>query len=119
MTDPLGGSIDPDLDDLDTTRDDLLASLLLEAPPFVVFGLSPEREAAQCHLAARLIRAGHTILDVTAYRYAFSLGLASGDDTATAYLHYFEAPSGALVSVTTRHTPGHDDLGGLIRPAQP
>ena len=98
------------------TRAPLLDRLLPDAPPFVVFGITPEREAAQCHLAALLLHAGRDLLDVTAHRYAFSLGLASGDDE-TAYVHYFEAPDGPLVPVTTRHTPGHDDLGGLVRPA--
>jgi hypothetical protein len=107
---------------------DLLARLLPDAPPVVVFGITPEREAAQCHLAAALLHGGRDLLDVTAHRYAFSLGLASGDDGddgTTAYVHYFEAPSGpggrpgALVPVTTRHTPGRDDLGGLVRPDAP
>ena len=99
---------------------DLLARLLPDAPPVVVFGITPEREAAQGHLAAALLHDGRDLLDVTAHRYAFSLGLASGDDTpsegTTAYVHYFEDPEGALVPVVTRHIPGRDDLGGLVRP---
>lgn len=102
------------------TRAPLLDRLLPVAPPFVVFGITPEREAAQCGLAARLIHQGRA-LDVVRHRYAFSLGLRS-DEGTTAYVHYFEAPDddprpGRLVPVTTVHTPGVDDLGGLVRPA--
>ena len=93
----------------------LLDHLLPDAPAFIVFGLTPEREAAHAHLAALLIGQGR-VLDVTRHRYAFSVGLASDDDE-TAYAHYFEAPDGHLLPVTTRHTPGVYDLGGLVRPA--
>lgn len=100
-------------------RTPLLDRLLPDAPPFVVFGITLEREAAQAHLAALLIGQGRA-LDVTRHRYAFSLGLATGgdgaSDGATAYVHYFEDPEGALVPVTTAHSPGVDDLGGLVRP---
>ena len=98
---------------------DLLGLLLPDAPERIVFGITPEREAAQCHLAARLASEGR-ILDVTRHRYAFSLGLAvavgeSEVHKSTAYAHYFRTPEGALLPVTTRHTPGVDDLGGLIQ----
>ena len=99
-------------------RAPLLSQLLVDAPEHVVFGITPEREAAQCNLAARLAHQGR-IADVLDYRYAFSLGLAvSGPGTA--YVHYFEAPPDAdgpapLVPVVTVHTPGADDLGGLVR----
>ncbi|MEL6610485.1 MAG: hypothetical protein AAFQ53_00195 [Bacteroidota bacterium] len=93
----------------------LLDRLLREAPARVVFGLTPEREAAQAHLAALLIHQGREE-DVVRHRYAFSLGLASGDETA-AYAHYFKTPDGGLIPITTVHTPGIDDLGGLVHPA--
>ncbi|PAP74217.1 hypothetical protein [Rubrivirga marina] len=99
------------------TRTPHLDRLLPDAPERVVFDLSPEREAAQCRLAALLIGLGRA-LDVTRHRYAFSVGLAtpaSAPPGTTAYAHYFRAPDGALVPVTTRHTPGLDDLGGLVR----
>lgn len=106
------------------TRAPHLDRLLPDAPERVVFGLSPEREAAQCGLAARLIGRGRA-RDVTRHRYAFSVGLAVPADApagTTGYAHYFRAPPGpdgrpgSLVPVTTRHTPGLDDLGGLVRP---
>ena len=90
--------------------------LLPDAPDRVVFDrLAPESEAAHCTLAARLIHAGDA-LGITRHRYAFSLGLASPAPT-TRYVHYFTGPTAALVPVTTAHTPGVDDLGGLVRTA--
>ena len=98
-------------------RSPLLSQLLGDAPEHVVFGVTPEREAAQCNLAARLAHQGR-ITDVLDYRYAFSLGLAV-PGPGTAYVHYFEAPpdggAAPLVPVVTVHTPGADDLGGLVR----
>ena len=96
----------------------LLSRLLDDAPEHVVFGITPEREAAQCNLAARLAHQGR-IEDVLDHRYAFSLGLAV-PGPGTAYAHYFQGPVGddgaaPLVPVVTVHTPGADDLGGLIR----
>ena len=98
----------------------LPSPLLPEAPDRVVFDrFSPEAEAAHGHLAALLIGAGDP-LGITQHRYAFSLGIASVTPT-TRYVHYFRAllgPNGgpgALVPVTTTHTPGVDDLGGLVR----
>ena len=95
--------------------------LLPDAPERIVFDrCTPEAEAAHCHLAARLIGAGDP-LGVTRHRYAFSVGVPSPPPT-TRYVHYFTPPSetdgppGALVPVTTTHTPGIDDLGGLVRP---
>ena len=90
--------------------------LLDDAPEHVVFGATPERQAARCNLAARLVHDGHT-LDVAQYRYAFSLGLAV-PAPGTAYVHYFESPDGPdalIVPVVTVHTPGAGDLGGLVR----
>lgn len=104
-----------------STRAPHLDRLLADAPERVVFGITPEREAAHANLAALLIHQGRA-LDVTRHRYAFSLGLAT-PLPGTTYVHYFRAPMGpdgqpgALVPITTVHTPGLDDLGGLVRPA--
>ena len=94
--------------------------LLPQAPDRLVFDrFTPEAEAAHCHLAALLIHAGDP-LSITRHRYAFSLGLAS-PTPATRYVHYFRAPAGpdgepgALVPVSTTHTPGVDDLGGRVQ----
>ena len=94
-------------------------SLLPEAPDRIVFDrFTPEAEAAHCHLAALFIGVGDP-LGVTRHRYAYSLGLASPTPT-TRYVHYFSPRSGqdgdigALVPVTTTHTPGVDDLDGLV-----
>ena len=92
----------------------LLSPILPEAPDRIVFDrFAPEAEAAHCHLAARFIGAGDP-LGVTRHRYVVSLGIASPTPT-TRYVHYFSAPGGALVTVTTTHTPGVDDLGGLVQ----
>ena len=98
----------------------LPSPLLPEAPDRIVFDrFSPEVEAAHCHLAALLIGAGDP-LGITQHRYAFSLGIASATPI-TRYVHYFWPPQGSdgeartLVPVTTTHTPGVDDLGGLVR----
>ena len=83
---------------------------------------SPEWEAAKCALAAVLIQQDR-FGEVTCHRYAFSLPVSVGAPQ-TAYVHYFHAPSEAadgpdtLLPVRTVHTPGVDDLGGLIRLAR-
>ncbi|GAB5550160.1 MAG: hypothetical protein SangKO_099200 [Sandaracinaceae bacterium] len=98
----------------------LPSPLLPEAPNRIVFDrFTPEAEAAHGHLAALLIGAGDP-LGVTRHRYAYSLGIDSPAPT-TRYVHYFtsllgpDGQTGALVPVTTSHTPGLDDLGGLIQ----
>ena len=84
-------------------------------------------------LAADLIHQDR-LADVPLFRYAHSLEVAL-DAPQTAYVHYFRAvasdgllPPGtskpgtsemlALFPVRTVHTPGVDDLGGLVRPAR-
>jgi hypothetical protein len=94
---------------------------LPDAPARVVFDrFSAECEAAHCHLAATVLQETGDICDVLDYHYAFSLGLPS-TPPKTAYVHYFHGPDrpdgspGALASVQTLHTPGVDDLGGLVQ----
>ena len=99
----------------DTPPSDGLYGLRGSTPDRVVFDWrSPEWEAAKCALAAHLIDADR-FGDVTRHRYAFSLALPV-PAPRTAYVHYFHAPlpDQALVPVRTVHTPGVDDLGGLI-----
>ena len=94
---------------------------LPDAPARVVFDrFTVECEAAHCRLAAAILQETGDICDALDYRYAFSLGLPS-TPPQTAYAHYFHGPDrldglpGALVSVQTLHTPGVDNLGGLVQ----
>ena len=89
--------------------------LLPESPELVIFPrCTPEAEAAYCNLAALCIHNGH-VQDISDHKYLFSLGIAH-PAPRTGYVHYFAAPDGGYVPVITTHTPGIDDLGGLIRP---
>ena len=96
----------------------------------LVFGrFSRELEAARCTLAAVLIHQDR-LADVPRYRYDHSLAVAV-DAPQRAFVHYFHAhapnsgtsDSGtaealALFPVRTVHTPGVDDLGGLVQPSR-
>ena len=88
---------------------------LADAPERVVFGpLTPEREAARVALAAHLIT-HRRVGEISRYRYAESLGLAT-DGPRAAYTHRFACAGRTDIAVTTRHDPDVDDLGGLTPP---
>ena len=88
---------------------------LADAPERVVFEpFTPEHEAARVALAAHLI-AHRRVGEISRYRYAESLGLAT-DGPRAAYTHRFTSDGDTDVAVTTRHDPDLDDLGGLAPP---